>query len=78
MAISSWVNNNKATVSIIQYEGLDFIVYTSDVETHRVLLVEEIRSGIKEIPSRDIVIQSAIDMDHLIKETMDKIIKSAY
>jgi len=78
MSISSWVNNNKVTVSILRYKDLDFLVYVSDVAAHRVLLIEEIRSGIKEVPNQTFHIKSADDMDKLIKETMDKIISMVY
>jgi len=78
MSISSWFNNNKIDTAYINYRGYGFLVYTCSVGAHRVVLVEEIRSGIREIPTEHRKILSETDMDNVIREIMDKIINQNF
>ncbi|MFD7521426.1 hypothetical protein [Paenibacillus chitinolyticus] len=76
--ISTWLNNKKLNISFVEHRNYKFLVYTSSVGTHRVVLVEEVQSGAREFPTDHPRIDSAADMDNFVQEIMDKIIKENF
>lgn len=73
--ISSWLSNNRVDTSFVEYRNHKFLVFTNKVGTHRVVIVEEVETGIREIPSKHPEILSGSDMDKIVKEIMDRIIE---
>lgn len=73
MAISMWLSNNKVETAIVEHRGHTFLVHSSAVSAHRIMMIEEIRSGIRVFPNHDLI-DSAGDMDRILREEFNKII----
>lgn len=78
MAISSWLSNNKVETSFIKHKGYVFLVYTKVVSSHQVVMIEEVQSAIRIIPTEHPVIESASDMDEFVRTLMDSIIEDHF
>ncbi len=68
MSISSLLNNNKLNIYCIDYRGYRFLIYRSSVGVNRIVLVEEVLSGVREVPTDHPTIDSETSMDNFVED----------
>ena len=78
MAISSWLSNNRVETAFVEYRGYRFLVYTSVVGSHSIVMNEEAQSQVRIIPSMAQRIESGSEMDSLAHRLMDDLIEQNF
>jgi hypothetical protein len=78
MSISSWLNNTKVLTSLVEHQGYKFLIYTTQVGSHSVALIEEVQSNIRKVPTNHPRIESSADMDNFVRQLMDEIIEENF
>lgn len=78
MSISTWIHNNRVETALIEYQGYRFLVYVSVVGSHRILLIDEIQSGVRLIPNEHPQIEGGFELEQYLRSQLDQLIRDNF